>query len=252
MNIITLKVPSTFMEETGMAHIFDAFEEFESIWVGREFDGRFTEVDRVKVKEGYEEVMTALFSGGDISEEEIVSVMNGLPQEVAQELASFLGSAGDENSALETLILDRDGREMIVKAAFDGMEGLPPMLQFVKPFFEKSFILDRFWVGSGDLYFSVFGMPAEIGKVTRELVEFGIPFEVVHSKPLLSVKRALHARLTGVQEKVMRAAFDMGYFNEPRGCTGKDIAAELGLDGSTVAEHLRKATGRLVRAYYYG
>jgi len=47
--------------------------------------------------------------------------------------------------------------------------------------------------------------------------------------------------LTDRQDEVIRTAFDMGYYEVPREVSTEAVAAELGLDPSTVAEHLQRA-----------
>ncbi|MDG5819495.1 helix-turn-helix domain-containing protein [Natronococcus sp. A-GB7] len=47
--------------------------------------------------------------------------------------------------------------------------------------------------------------------------------------------------LTDRQQEVMQTAFDMGYYEVPREVSTEDVAAELDLDPSTVAEHLQRA-----------
>lgn len=47
--------------------------------------------------------------------------------------------------------------------------------------------------------------------------------------------------LTDRQQEVVQTAFDMGYYEVPRDVSTEQVAAELGLDGSTVAEHLQRA-----------
>lgn len=39
----------------------------------------------------------------------------------------------------------------------------------------------------------------------------------------------------------MQTAFNMGYYEVPREVSTEEIAAELGLDPSTVTEHLQRA-----------
>ena len=38
----------------------------------------------------------------------------------------------------------------------------------------------------------------------------------------------------------------MGYYDVPRDATAKEVASEVGLDDSTVSEHLRRAERNLV------
>lgn len=47
--------------------------------------------------------------------------------------------------------------------------------------------------------------------------------------------------LTDRQREVIRTAFEMGYYEVPREVSTEQVAAELDLDASTVAEHLQRA-----------
>lgn len=52
--------------------------------------------------------------------------------------------------------------------------------------------------------------------------------------------------LTDRQREVIRTAYDEGYYEVPREVTTGDIAAELDVDPSTVAEHLQRAERNLL------
>lgn len=52
--------------------------------------------------------------------------------------------------------------------------------------------------------------------------------------------------LTDRQLEVLRKAFQNGYYEIPRGTTMDELAAELGVDDSTVAEHLHRAERNLI------
>lgn len=52
--------------------------------------------------------------------------------------------------------------------------------------------------------------------------------------------------LTDRQREILRTAFDLGYFDVPRQVSTADVADELDLDGSTVAEHLQRAERNLL------
>jgi len=54
------------------------------------------------------------------------------------------------------------------------------------------------------------------------------------------------AELTDRQREVIRTAWDMGYYEVPREVATEDVAAELDLDPSTVAEHLQRAERNLL------
>lgn len=52
--------------------------------------------------------------------------------------------------------------------------------------------------------------------------------------------------LTDRQREVIRTAYDRGYYEVPREATTADVAAELNVDPSTVAEHLQRAERNLL------
>lgn len=54
--------------------------------------------------------------------------------------------------------------------------------------------------------------------------------------------------LTDRQREVLEVAYEVGYYDVPRRTTTKEVAAELGLDDSTVSEHLQRAEHNLLSA----
>jgi hypothetical protein len=52
--------------------------------------------------------------------------------------------------------------------------------------------------------------------------------------------------LTDRQREVLEVAYELGYFDVPRRSSTSAVAAELGLDDSTVAEHLQRAERNLL------
>lgn len=52
--------------------------------------------------------------------------------------------------------------------------------------------------------------------------------------------------LTARQREVLTLAFESGYFDVPRETTTDDLATELGIDSSTVREHLQRAQKNLL------
>ncbi len=59
-------------------------------------------------------------------------------------------------------------------------------------------------------------------------------------------------RLTEMQEKVLRNAFEMGFFNYPKDVHLKDIAQKIGVSAVSVDQYLREAQRKLIRAYLNG
>lgn len=54
--------------------------------------------------------------------------------------------------------------------------------------------------------------------------------------------------LTDRQQEVLDLAYELGYYDVPRGSSTLEVAAELGVDDSTVAEHLQRAERNLLGA----
>lgn len=54
--------------------------------------------------------------------------------------------------------------------------------------------------------------------------------------------------LTDRQQEVLDVAYELGYYDVPRGSSTSEVAAELGVDDSTVAEHLQRAERNLLGA----
>lgn len=75
--------------------------------------------------------------------------------------------------------------------------------------------------------------------------------DLVGEWKLLEIKNVgeRKAKLTETQKKVLRAAYDMGYFSKKREVTMKDIAVALGIAKSTAHKHLRSAIAKLVERY---
>jgi predicted DNA binding protein len=60
------------------------------------------------------------------------------------------------------------------------------------------------------------------------------------------MQQALQAHLTDRQLHVVRTAFEEGYYDWPRECTGEDVARELGISSATFSEHVRTVERKLV------
>lgn len=52
--------------------------------------------------------------------------------------------------------------------------------------------------------------------------------------------------LTARQREVVETAWEMGYYEVPKEASARDVGAEMGLDGSTVTEHLQRAERNLL------
>lgn len=96
-------------------------------------------------------------------------------------------------------------------------------------------------VHEGGFDLSVVGSQAEISRSITAIDEAGMTpllerlsdFEGAGSSPVET--------LTDRQREVVETAYAMGYYEVPRSASTEDVAAEVGLDPSTVAEHLQRA-----------
>ncbi|MXR41537.1 helix-turn-helix domain-containing protein [Halobaculum sp. WSA2] len=72
-------------------------------------------------------------------------------------------------------------------------------------------------------------------------------------RPMLSeatLHRTLEAGLTDRQREVLRTAFEAGYYDWPRRCTGEEVASELGISSATFSEHVHAAERTLIATLF--
>ncbi len=99
----------------------------------------------------------------------------------------------------------------------------------------------------GTVVFSLFGPDDELQTALEDVaVPVDVTIEAVGG--LAGTTAAAGARLTDRQREVVETAVDLGYYDVPRTAGQADVAAELDCAPSTVAEHLRKAEARVLRA----
>lgn len=71
--------------------------------------------------------------------------------------------------------------------------------------------------------------------------------------PLLTesaFQELLQQHLTDRQYEVLHTAFEAGYYDWPRDCTGKEIAEELGISSATFSEHIHAAERNLLGLFF--
>lgn len=64
------------------------------------------------------------------------------------------------------------------------------------------------------------------------------------------VRQALQLHLTERQLRVVETAFEMGYYDWPRQCTGEDVAGEFDIASATFSEHVRTAERKLLSVLF--
>ena len=64
------------------------------------------------------------------------------------------------------------------------------------------------------------------------------------------IPRVLRENLTERQYEVLRTAFERGYYDWPRGCTGEEIADDLEITSATFSEHITAAERNVLSALF--
>lgn len=92
---------------------------------------------------------------------------------------------------------------------------------------------------------SVIGSQEEIGESIAAVDEAGMTALLERLTDYRGSSSTM-AGLTDRQREVVETAYEMGYYDVPRTTSSEAIAEEVGLDPSTVAEHLQRAERNLM------
>lgn len=92
---------------------------------------------------------------------------------------------------------------------------------------------------------SIIGSQGDLGRTIERLVEAGMNVDLERLTEYHGSEMAMD-RLTDRQREVVRTAHSMGYYDVPRAATTNEVAEAIGLDPSTVAEHLQRAERNLM------
>ena len=122
------------------------------------------------------------------------------------------------------------------------------VVEFTAPKFPPSIILRRAELLdtcnpalSGDgLEFSVVGPLEAVSNAIDDFERNGLDPDLLRVGPYTGRDEPIDA-LTERQREVVRTAYDLGYYEVPRTVSSDEVAAELGLEPSTVTEHLQRA-----------
>lgn len=85
-----------------------------------------------------------------------------------------------------------------------------------------------------------------IKRISQEMAEAPFHCELVRIGEY-SGRDGVSNRLTPRQEKLLRSAYDRGYYEVPRSADLGELARRFDLDKSTVSEHLRRAERNILR-----
>lgn len=104
-------------------------------------------------------------------------------------------------------------------------------------------------LGERDATMSLVGPQDSIASTIREYETAGVSPDL---EKLASYEGKRHPldELTDRQEEVLQTAYDMGFYEVPREVSTEEIAAELELDPSTVAEHLQRAERNMLGQFF--
>lgn len=93
--------------------------------------------------------------------------------------------------------------------------------------------------------FSVVGPRESVSATIDDFESDGLEPELLRVGPYTGRDDPLDA-LTERQHEVVRTAYELGYYEVPRTVSSDEVAAEIGLEPSTVTEHLQRAEQNLL------
>lgn len=100
-------------------------------------------------------------------------------------------------------------------------------------------------VSAQQIRLSLIGSQEAIADAVCAYKETGLSPELLRLSRYDGPTRPLDA-LTDRQREILETAHEAGYFEVPRGTTSEEIAKELGLEASTVTEHIQRAERNLL------
>ena len=123
--------------------------------------------------------------------------------------------------------------------------GFPSFNEDVQPMHTSAVSSDEINVNEDGLDVALVGSQEDIAREIGEYDEAGMTVLLERITDYGGPRRSLDA-LTDRQLETLQTAFDLGYFDVPRSVSTADVADTLGLDPSTVSEHLQRAERNLL------
>lgn len=123
---------------------------------------------------------------------------------------------------------------------------VPGLSDKLTPLHELPVANEETTVHDHGLDISFVGNQEALSRVVDEFTDAGIPVVLRTISDYRGPSGVLNT-LTDRQREVVRTAHEMGYYEIPRQVPTEEVAAELGLDQSTVSEHLQRAERNLLR-----
>lgn len=112
----------------------------------------------------------------------------------------------------------------------------------------KTYITTPFELRDGNLRLTALGGVKEIEGLARRIERSGIRCRVVSLTDAKFPPDSPLGRLTERQRKILKTAYNLGYYDRPKRINSRQLAERLNLANSTVAVHIQKAERRLLAA----
>lgn len=93
---------------------------------------------------------------------------------------------------------------------------------------------------------SFLGSQHSVKSFTTQLHRLNVSYMVLSAGKAKFTRENVLSGLTLVQKRMLTSAHSMGYFDVPRKITTESLADKLGIDKSTLSEHLRKVEKRII------
>lgn len=122
---------------------------------------------------------------------------------------------------------------------------LPDVDDDVRPMQALGISSSDIQVGEGGIEVTLVGEQDDIVQGIEAYDDVGMSVALQRISDYTGPTTALDT-LTDRQLEILETAFELGYFEVPRNVSTDEVADELGLDPSTVAEHLRRAERNLL------
>lgn len=105
------------------------------------------------------------------------------------------------------------------------------------------------YTGDGGLKFTIVGKEESLLELSTLFDVEGSQMELVATGPYSPDSDGVFGDLTDRQQEVLETALGMGYYENPRGATLEEIAAELDIDHGTVGRHIRAIESKVFSKY---
>lgn len=121
----------------------------------------------------------------------------------------------------------------------------PVFDQDIQPMHNSAISSDEIQVNDDGLHVALVGSQEDISQGISEYDDAGMTVLLQRIGDYGGPRNTLDA-LTDRQREILQTAYGLGYFDVPRSVSTADVADELDLDPSTVAEHLQRAERNLL------